>query len=184
MAETVSAAEHYTISEIHETLDALDDGDWDKLNQLARSRCRFRFPGREQEVLNDALMRILEGKRKWPKGVIFAAFISGVMRSIVSKWIERSIVDPGASDDDPEIVCGRIGAFEDLHEKEVKVHLMALFDGDDEATLIVEGWFEDMEKKDFLPLFEGNETNYDTVCKRIRRKLAKHPELKEMIHGE
>ncbi len=183
MVEPASAAEHHSISEIHEALEALDDGDWEQLNQLARNRCRFRFPGREEEVLNEALMRIMSGKRKWPIGLNFAAFVSGVMRSIVSKWIEKAAEDPGERDDDPEIICERAGAHGELFEKEVKVHLMALFEKDDEATLIVEGWFEDMEKEDLLTLFDGNETKYNTVCRRISRKLAKHPELKEMIHG-
>ncbi len=183
MDKQAGVAEHHTISEVHETLEALDDGDWEQLNQLARNRCRFRFPGREQEALNEALLRIMSGKRKWPRGLAFAAFVSGVMKSIVSKWIEKAAEDPGESGDNQEIVCERTGAHGELFEKEVKVHLMALFEDDDEAILIVEGWFEDMEKVDLLPLFDGNTTKYDTVCKRIRRKLTKHPELKEMIHG-
>lgn len=184
MAEPASAAEHYTISEVHETLAALDDGDWARLEALARNRCRYRLPGREQDVLQEALTRILEGRRPWPKDLAFAAFISGVMRSIVSRWIKEAALDPGESDDDPEIACNRTGAVGELHEKEIKSHLVALFEDDDEATLIVEGWFEDMEKEDFLQIFDGNETTYDTVRRRIRRKLAKHPELKGMIHGE
>lgn len=183
MVEPASAQEHHSISEAHEKLEALDDGDWEQLNQLARNRCRFRFPGREQEALNEALMRIMSGKRKWPRGLDLATFVSGVMRSIVSKWIEKAAEDPGESDNDPEIACERAGAYGELFEKEVKVHLMALFEEDDEATFIIEGWFEGLVKKDFLPTFEDNETKYESVCKRISRKLAKHPELKEMIHG-
>ncbi len=184
MVDPESATKHFTIVEIHEKLEALDEVDWEQLYQLARNRCRYRFHGSEEEVLNEALMRIMEGKRKWPQGVNFAAFVSGVMKSIVSEWLQKAAKDPGESDNDPGMICERAAGFGDLHEKEVKAKLMTLFKDDYEAAMIVEGWFEGMEKGDYLPLFDGNETKYDSVCKRIRRTLARHPEMKEMIHGE
>ena len=85
MDDQVNEAVHHTISEIHETITAFDDGDWEKLYRLAHNRCRFRFPDREKEALHEALMRIMSGKRKWPRDLNFAAFVSGVMKSIVSK---------------------------------------------------------------------------------------------------
>ena len=104
------------------------------------------------------------------------------MKSIVSKEMEKSAVTLSLSDDDAAAPCTEHGPASDLYEKEVKVHLRALFEGNEDAQLIVEGLFEGMEKQDFLELLDGDETRYETVRRGIRRKLAKHRELKEMIH--
>jgi hypothetical protein len=51
--------------------------------RLARLRARL-LPGLEwEELLNEALLRVLDGSRRWPEGVPLLTFIAGVMRSLV-----------------------------------------------------------------------------------------------------
>jgi len=62
---------------------ALSDADLVRLKALARLWSRGLPAGLGwADVLNDAILRVLEGARPWPPGVPLTAFLSGVMRSI------------------------------------------------------------------------------------------------------
>lgn len=185
MDQVTSQQQFHTIDEFKAAL-SLTEAEWAKLRGLARNRCRVGRPGEEEEVLQDAIYRVLEGKRKWPKGLNLFAFLSGVMKSIVSEQskigfrrnVERDI-DKAAN-----IVSEDTSAADLVLETEIVTHVMALFDGDDDAEALVEGIMDGWEKQDLLSLFDGDTTRYETVRKRFKRKVNAHPELKSMIHGE
>jgi DNA-directed RNA polymerase specialized sigma24 family protein len=61
----------------------LSDVDLARLKALARLWSRG-LPGNVgwTDVLNEAIVRVLDGSRPWPPGVPLLAFLSGVMRSI------------------------------------------------------------------------------------------------------
>jgi DNA-directed RNA polymerase specialized sigma24 family protein len=54
-----------------------------RLKRLAQLRARL-LPGLEwDELLNEALLRALDGSRRWPEGVPLLSFVAGIMRSLV-----------------------------------------------------------------------------------------------------
>jgi DNA-directed RNA polymerase specialized sigma24 family protein len=54
-----------------------------RLKRLAQLRARL-LPGLQwDELLNEALVRALDGSRRWPEGVPLLAFLAGIMRSLV-----------------------------------------------------------------------------------------------------
>ena len=54
-----------------------------RLKRLAQLRARL-VPGLEwDELLNEALLRALDGSRHWPDGVPLLSFILGIMRSLI-----------------------------------------------------------------------------------------------------
>jgi DNA-directed RNA polymerase specialized sigma24 family protein len=64
-------------------LATLTPSDLVRLKRLAQLRARL-LPGTEwDELLNEALLRALDGSRRWPEGVPLLAFIAGIMRSLV-----------------------------------------------------------------------------------------------------
>jgi RNA polymerase sigma-70 factor (ECF subfamily) len=64
-------------------LAALTASDLVRLKRLAQLRARL-LPGVEwEELLNEALLRALDGSRRWPEGVPLPAFIAGIMRSLL-----------------------------------------------------------------------------------------------------
>jgi RNA polymerase sigma-70 factor (ECF subfamily) len=64
-------------------LHALTPGDLVRLKRIAQLRARA-VPGLEwEELLNEALLRALDGSRVWPAEVSLLAFLAGVMRSLV-----------------------------------------------------------------------------------------------------
>ena len=179
--------EHNNIDEFRGSLQNLDDAGWSRLRKLAQNRCRYKRPGEEDEVLQEAITRVLEERRPWPKGLNIFAFLHGVMKSIVSERMEKDQRAPSAVE--VRTLSGpsslETSAAGEVLQSEVETHLMALFDGDDDAQFVVEGLFEGMEKTELFELLDGDNTRYDTVRKRIRRKINENtPELKAMIHGE
>jgi len=64
-------------------LGRLTPADLVRLKRLAQLRARA-TPGEEwEELLNEALLRALDGSRRWPPGVPLLAFLAGIMRSLV-----------------------------------------------------------------------------------------------------
>ncbi|HYP36808.1 MAG TPA: hypothetical protein VEQ62_10750 [Stellaceae bacterium] len=64
-------------------LAALTPSDLVRLKRLAQLRARL-LPGLEwEELLNEALLRALDGSRRWPEGVPLLSFIAGIMRSLL-----------------------------------------------------------------------------------------------------
>jgi len=64
-------------------IQALSDTDLVRLAALARLWSRGLPEGLGwTDVLNEAIVRVLDGSRPWPPGVPLLAFLSGVMRSI------------------------------------------------------------------------------------------------------
>lgn len=185
MQQTKTEYQFQTVDEFKAAL-SFGEAEWTYLRRLARNRCRVRRPGEEDEVIQEAICRALEGKRRWPKGLNLFAFLSGVMKSIVSenpklgfrRNIDRDI------DTDLDVVSEDASAADLVLETEVVTYIMALFEDDDDAEALAEGIMDGWEKDDLLSLFDGNVTRYETVRKRFRRKMNAHPELKSMIHGE
>jgi len=71
-------------------LAALTSADLLRLKRLAQLRARL-LPGLEwDELLNEAVLRALDGSRQWPEGVPLLVFLAGIMRSLVdSRAAER-----------------------------------------------------------------------------------------------
>ena len=78
-------------------LAALTSSDLLRLKRLAQLRARL-LPGLEwDELLNEAVLRALDGSRRWPDGVPLLAFLAGIMRSLVDSRASnaRSATVPG-----------------------------------------------------------------------------------------
>lgn len=185
MQQTEVQDQFHTVDEFKAAL-SFGEAEWTYLRRLARNRCRVRRPGEEDEVIQEAICRALEGKRRWPKGLNLFVFLSGVMKSIVSEnpkiGFRRNIdrdIDAAAS-----AISEGASAADLVLETEVVTYVMALFEDDAEAEALAEGIMEGWEKVDLLGLFDGDVTRYETVRKRFRRKVNAHPELKSMIHGK
>ena len=70
-------------------LAALPPSDLLRLKRVAQLRAQL-IPGLEwDELLNEALLRALDGSRRWPEGVPLLAFIAGIMRSLDGRAQER-----------------------------------------------------------------------------------------------
>src|ERR1700739_2156140 len=82
------SAESWTET-VARALATLTASDLVRLKRLAQLRARL-LPGLEwDELLNEALLRALDGSRRWPEGVPLLAFITGIMRSLVDSRVHE-----------------------------------------------------------------------------------------------
>jgi RNA polymerase sigma-70 factor (ECF subfamily) len=82
-SDTAAASANASTEAVARALAALTSSDLVRLKRLAQLRARL-LPGLEwDELLNEALLRALDGSRRWPDGVPLLAFIAGIMRSLV-----------------------------------------------------------------------------------------------------
>lgn len=69
MHEPEVGSQHHDVAEFSDAIEQLDEVGWHRLIRLARNRCLSTNPGDEQELLHEALKRVLEGRRPWPRGL-------------------------------------------------------------------------------------------------------------------
>jgi DNA-directed RNA polymerase specialized sigma24 family protein len=133
-----------------------------------------------EDLLQEAITRALAGKRRWPDHVDIVTFLAMVMKSLASagqrsaaRRPERDPDDEGDpdiyEDKNPEGLGQR--ADEILISEERRRAILAMFDGDDEAQLIVEGMLGGMEGEELRKFVDLNPTQYASKRRKIRRTL-------------
>ena len=83
---------HYSDDEVMALISALSVEEQRRLAMLARNRAQT-LPGVEAGMLlNEAVVRTIDGRRNWPRGVSADRFLDQTMRSIVSNdWKHLSV---------------------------------------------------------------------------------------------
>jgi RNA polymerase sigma-70 factor (ECF subfamily) len=166
----------------HSTVDAarairaLSDADLVRLKALARLWSRG-LPGGLGwvDVLNEAIVRVLDGTRAWPPGVPLLAFLSGVMRSIcLDHWRRARRELPG---DDPDGLAEEAEQMPDQERTLAAAQALAevnrLFARDAQARKIIAGLAEGLEAQEIRRLYGLSEVEYDSARKRMRRALLR-----------
>lgn len=163
--------------DVGRALGTLSDADLARLKSLARLWSRG-LPGGLgwTDVLNEAIVRSLDGSRRWPLDVPLLAFLSGVMRSICDEHWRRArrdhallVAGPDASGsviapDDPERVLAAAQALGAIN---------GLFAQDPAALKVIAGLAEGMSATDIRLHYDMSERDYDSTRKRMRRALLR-----------
>ena len=172
------AVDHTTVDAAH-AIQALSEADLVRLAALARLWSRGLPDGIGwTDVLNEAVVRVLDGSRAWPPGVPLLAFLSGVMRSICDDHWRRArrealrrhgdLADLGASladgSADPERMLAAAQALAQINQ---------LFAGDQPALQIIAGLSEGLTASEICRRYGMEERDYDTARKRMRRALLR-----------
>ena len=161
-------------------LAALSDDDLLRLRALARLRARG-LPGGVawSDLLHEAMLRALEGTRRWPPGVPLLAFLAGIMRSLCDEqWRRRrregSLPQPGdatatladvATEADPERVYAAAEALAAVDR---------LFASDAMALKVIAGLTNGLGAEEIQRLYGVSPIEYDTARRRMRRALLRH----------
>jgi DNA-directed RNA polymerase specialized sigma24 family protein len=171
-----------TTVDIARAIRSLSDADLVRLKALARLWARG-LPGGVgwTDVLHEAIVRALDGSRKWPPEVPILAFLSGIMRSICDDQWRRArrelevlvrgedLADLCASGDEvkspsPERV---VAAAQSL------AAIDRLFACDPLALKIIAGLAEGLTPTEICKRHGMSERQYDTTRKRMRRALLR-----------
>jgi DNA-directed RNA polymerase specialized sigma24 family protein len=151
--------------EIAAAIQALTDADKTAVVKIARFYSQ-RSQYAHEDLLQEAICRVLEGRRAWPRELSGRIFLGGVMRSIAWEW-KSELVDTelDASDDG----AAERGANAWLDAKSI----VAQFNDDPPAQKIVVGMMEGLRGEELEQASGLTDTEYQSKRKKIRRRLEK-----------
>ncbi|MGE5055430.1 MAG: hypothetical protein ACM3WP_14825 [Acidobacteriota bacterium] len=181
--------------EVELAIRTLSRADLGRLQQIARLLLRNigrAARGRDwEDLLGEALCRTLIGAediqngRHWNRNVSFAQHLAGAMKSIASLWkrqcreqetysvSELTIYDAEGQVHSPFDNVRSPIASPDQHltEKDEEERVLALFGDDAEATLVLNGWMDGLNKNEIMARNGLEAKKYAATRKRIRLKL-------------
>lgn len=176
-----------TVEEVEAAVAALTEGELVRLEAFGRrriARIGAAADGRDHEdLLAEAYRLTLEGDRRWPKGVLFIAYLCEVMRSVSSHWAEkygrqlddgrtavRSDVDvrtdhvAGTLDADPRASAA---------DQDTIQAVRALFADDPITSNILAGIEDGMQAPEICALLEITPTTYALTVRDMRRAMIR-----------
>ncbi len=194
-----------TPAEIVHAVEVLTDEDSERLEQVAINRIvrigRRAANGRTHEdLLHEAMTRILEGQRQWyPENVKFVPYLVGVIWSIASEWaghrkrnpdlpeyavLESQITKenedgnplspfPGLKIAEPNIEEQMVDAEIEAERKALADAIEGHFVQDENAAYVLMGWQDGMDGPAIQREFGFSETTYRTIVRRIKRNSRK-----------
>jgi len=183
--QNAPATSELTPAEAAAAIRTLTDVGWVRLRKIARAFALSR-PADADDLLQRAMMRTLEGKRRCPRDVDIIKFLADVMRSIASDWAKarrrrpdhRAVPLEGGPDDPPiDPPEDRPDQEEQLIEAEeaarLRQRVIDLFADDVEAQVMVEGIMEGMEGEALRATTGLDKTAFASKRRQIRRQLDK-----------
>lgn len=160
-----SAATTLSPAEAGAAIRALSVADKTALMKLARLYAK-KTPYDHEDLLQEALCRVLAGARAWPRDVAALPFLWGVVRSIAWEW-KKEFIEHDAGMADVEGEERRAIAGLDV------VKILALFDDDPAAQIIVRGMMEGARGQELQELSGLDKTDYESKRTKIRRRVEK-----------
>ncbi len=119
-----------------------------------------------EDLIQEALTRVLEGKRTWPRGLPSEVFLRGVMRSIASDWGPEEL-DDSVDVDDIGYVNHSAAARIDAQK------MLALFGDDPAAKKIFVAMLEGARGEELREISGLSARDYETKRTKMRRRLEK-----------
>jgi RNA polymerase sigma-70 factor (ECF subfamily) len=173
-----------TAADAASAIEALSETDLVRLQALARLWSRG-LPGGFgwADVLNEAVVRVLDGSRVWPLGVPILAFLSGVMRSICDDYWrrvrhEQRLLVSRDDQNQPGLSAEPVDELADPERVAVAVATLAeifrLFATDPIALRIIDGMAGGLTATEICSAYDISALDYDTARRRMRRALMRH----------
>lgn len=171
----------------------LANRDWKALHVAARALLGAIVGHAPDDLVQEALLRVLRGTRRWPEDIPFVVFLKNVMRSVADEWRTGSIAShelsgvlgDGTAPDEDE-AGARLDAVsqepspEELAMIAERAHLsksrteqiLTAFDGNEEASAILMGRMDGVAAETIRQMFSIDRLRYDTASKQIWRYLS------------
>jgi len=152
-------------AELVAIIQAVGEADKTALKKIARLYAR-RTPFDHDDLLQEAICRVLGGKRVWARGVPVRSFLVGVMRSIAWEWkseLHEAVVDAA----DPG--CGESPIMASIDSAKI----VAMFADDLVAQKIVLGMMEGVRGEELQRSSGLGQVEYESKRKKNRRRIEK-----------
>ena len=163
-----------TREEVDKAVELLTTGELLRLKQFGEARVRF-SQGADyrtgEDLLQEALRLMLEGNRRWNKRVSFETCLTGVIKSISRRRKGDRVTDGEDFSVLDSFEGNSVAADQNLIAKEQVAEVFAEFKDDEEATQVIQGWFDGLKKNGITQKYGLSENQYRGAVKRIRIKL-------------
>lgn len=173
--------EYLTDPEIKSLIQQLSEVEILKLGQIAKI-FSHKTGGlmAADDLLNEALIVIASGKRKFPRRLSLLEFFAGTLKSIVFNEMRKAKRILAIAEDDPEndpvlnAVDKSINIENEAIAEQFLDRIYGLVKDDDEMTLLVMARCDGLSPDEVCDTAGWNRTKYNSVQKRLRRVLNKH----------
>lgn len=165
-------------------LELLSNTDLLRLKTVARVYARGLSPeGVWEDMLQEAITRVLTGSRRRPEGVGMVPFVAGILRSLRAHYWSRARREPREDQlriDAPHDECSTHNLVDPApgpeRALEARQHLTlikVLFAADWAVLKILEGLGEGLSAEEIRLSVGLSKTDYDSARKRMRRTVLK-----------
>jgi hypothetical protein len=165
-------ATHLTAGEVRRIINRLRGPEILRLAALARTWAMGLRQHDADDLLNEALERVLSGQRPWPSQVPLQTFLSQVMRSIASQWRREDRREP-LMEDEREIALE-----EESHNPTVAYErddlvcrMRRALCADPTALGVFDYILADSDRTEAQAALGIDATQYDTARRRMVRQL-------------
>jgi DNA-directed RNA polymerase specialized sigma24 family protein len=168
--------------EIEKAIRALPPAGWVRLRKIARVYCRNSALD-DEDLLQEAFARALDGSRKCPVHVGVVKFLTEVMRSLASDSAKTHSRHPqlralplsdetGLVFDPPDRQLNAEQEHEAVQEIDrIKAAVLKLFDDDLVAQTLAEGMMEGMEGEELRATTDLSRIGFASKRRLIRRRI-------------
>lgn len=167
-----------TPQEVRSAIQDLQNADYSKLMIIAEYFAKYRLKGTVSEpgdLLHRAIVKTIDGRRHWNRQFSIIKHLDRVMESDSSHEAERVARDLSQRPkDNVEPVDRQPSPEARLLVRDELKDLLNLFAGDEIALELLHLKSDDLSPSEIRLALGMTKVEYETVTKRIRRRLAKH----------
>ena len=167
MAAEVGNAPPLSRAEIDNAIKLLTAAEKTKIIKIAAEYAKM-TPYEAKDLYQEAWLRAIDGRRKWPRGLPATKFFWGVMRSIAWEW-KRNPLNKDIEDNIEDPTAGERKLLDRNHVMEI----IEAFDDDPIAQKIVVAMMKGARGEELLKLSGLSPTDYESKRKKIQRRIEK-----------
>lgn len=181
--------------EVEAALAALSDADWKRLFKIAEYQSAFGLSGvTGEELISETVLLLLDGTRRWKRGVHAFKALPLIAHSISDNWrkrdelIDRTVaVDHGLSEGTDDEAVALVQAVETRTPEVIADgacqlnQVLEALAGDNDAELLALLWSDGVRGEKARTELGWDEKHHDSVRKRLGRTLDSLRQMREQI---
>jgi DNA-directed RNA polymerase specialized sigma24 family protein len=164
-----------TADEAAQALARLSDANLLRIERFARIRATGLRPWDWEDLIHEAVARVLSGSRRWPKAIPLTVFLRQTIRSLAHEERRRRIQAGGSFEDADEearaIGDDAPGPERAIAAREALATLLSRFEGDTMVLTLIEGLAQGETAAETCDRAEMTRQKYDAARKRFRRSV-------------
>ncbi|EIN00445.1 hypothetical protein WQE_15481 [Paraburkholderia hospita] len=189
MSDTVENESRLNAREVEEALQKLSEADWARAESYADFLSRSIAGCDGNDLLQMAMEKFINMRRRWPAGLEPLTALFGAMRSISSNELKKEMNGPidtpavvSTTDESPDEEQGRPYAIASTLEtpedvlvgRQLVEQVESELSDDEEAGLLFMLWIEGTRGAEAAAELGWDKKRFDAARKRLLRRLAPH----------